>query len=125
MVKKLTLFFVLICFLAFSSMIFKTVPIPDDISECLKTEGKIIDIIDAGTYDIRFVLEADDSIYYINRGLQRGLVLEDLRKRLIGEKATFYYPEHWSPLDLRNTSHHLNQVDVEGEIIFTEIGTLN
>jgi len=122
MIKRISLLAICICSLALVPMVFSKVPIPDSVEQCLKVEGKVIDIIDAGSYDIRFIIEGDHSIYYINRGLERGLNLDELKNKLIGKTATFYYPEHFSILDPNNNSRHLNQVNFQDEIIFTEIG---
>ncbi len=108
--------------LVLAPMVLRPVPIPDSVEECLKVDGEVLDIIDAGTYDIRFIIEGDNSIYYINRGLERGLNLDELKDKLIGKTITLYYPEYFSILDPNNNSRHLNQVNFLDEIIFTEIG---
>ena len=53
-------------------MIFRPVPIPDDAKECLVVEGIVKKIFEGGTNDIAFRLEGNNTVYYINRGLEQG-----------------------------------------------------
>ncbi len=108
--------------MAFSAMVLRTVPIPNNVNECIKVEGVVTKIVDAGTFDIKFKLEGDDVVYYINRGQERGLVISELEDQLIGKKVTFYYPDYWTLMDPNNRTKHLNQVNFKDEILFTELG---
>ena len=71
------------------------------VEDALSAEGVVSDVYQATEYDLVFVLHDHESRYYINRGLQRGLKLEELTS-LIGKKGVFKYPKHWTLLDWNN-----------------------
>ena len=56
-----------------------------------------------------------------NRGLERGLNLEELQKELIGNNVTIRYPKHWTLLDPNNKIKHLSVLEYNGKEIFNEI----
>lgn len=111
----------IILFFVFAAMVFRPVSIPDDPKDCLVAEGKVTRIFEGGVNDVAFRLEGDKTMYYINRGLEYGLVLEDLQKELIGNHVTIRYPKHWTPLDPKNRVKHLCVIEYDGKEIFNEI----
>lgn len=51
--------------------------------------------------DVAIVLEGDPRVYYINRGLERGLSLDQLTQQIQGNQVTLHVIEMrlWSPLN--------------------------
>lgn len=86
--------------------------------DCVKVEGVIGKIHEGPSYDIVFRLIQDDTFYYINRGLERGLHLPDLQAQLVGKKVTISYPWHWTPLDPYMRTVHISKVSREGKVFF-------
>ena len=109
------------CFLLLAVLIFRPVPVPNSVDKCLVFEGEVQAIYEAGVKDALFVFRDSDRRFYINRGLEYGLDLEDLRENLTGRRVTVYYPKYWTPLDPSNNIKHLSQLNLEGEVIWTEI----
>lgn len=97
------------------------VPIPDSIDECHRVEGIVDEIWEAGEKDIVFRLYDHEKVYYINRGLEQGLTLEDLRKKLLQRKVIIYHPKYWAPLDPNGYSKHLSKLMLKDEVIYNEI----
>jgi len=125
MVKKYFYIFLGLLLFILAAMIFRPVNIPKDAKYCLIAEGKVIRVSEGGTNDVVFRLEGDKTRYYINRGLEYGLVLEDLQKKLVGKNVTIRYPEHWTLLDPNNTIKHLCILEYDGQVIFDEINLVH
>jgi hypothetical protein len=103
----LALFFMLI------SCIIKN-PKPED---CEIKEITVAKISEGGTLDI-VLYEADGDFYYINRGLDQGLSLEGIERRVLNKKVTLHLAN-----TMMGTSNHIAQLVIEDEIIFTEFTT--
>lgn len=107
-------------FLGLGILIFRPVPIPDE-KDCLSVKAKVTEVYEAGFKDIVFKLKGLDKQFYINRGLDRGLDLQELRASLTNKEILILYPKYWTPLDPVNSIRHISKVEHDGKIIFTEI----
>lgn len=101
-------------------LIFTPVPIVSE-EDALVVEGVVKSIYEGGENDVVFVLENHDTRYYINRGLENGLVLDQLKERLTGKMVTIKYPRYWTPLDWNNEVKHLSKLQLADEVIFNEL----
>jgi len=110
-----------ILFFALAFATLRPVNIPSDASECLVAEGRVIKVFEGGVNDVAFRLEGDETMYYINRGLEQGLILEDLQQELTGNNITIRYPKHWTLLDPNNKIKHLSILEYNGKDIYNEI----
>lgn len=108
--------------LAFAGLILRPVPIPDDLTECEVVTGIVSGVGEGGEHDVLFILEDHETRYYINRGLEDGLNIDELKSKLAGKKVEFYYPNYWTPLDPNNSIRHLSRVDFNNEVVWSEIG---
>ena len=99
---------------------FKPVPIPDE-EDCLAVRGQVTKIFEAGEKDVVFLLNGMEEAFYVNRGLERGLDIGNLRGELMNKEIVIKYPKYWTPLDPRNAVRHVSKIEVEGETIFTEL----
>ena len=68
-----------------------------------------------------FIIKDSKTRYYINRGTEQGLNIEDLQARMAGKEITIKYPHHWTPLDPNNKIKHLSKLYFEDEVIFSEV----
>lgn len=94
----------------FSSCIIQNAQ-PED---CVTKEIFVREIKDGGTFDILFKENSDDR-YYINRGLEQGLTLEELEEKVLNKKVTLHLYKFWF-----GTSGHISQLTVDGDVLFTE-----
>jgi hypothetical protein len=118
--KKGFLIILGLAFIILCGLILKPVPIlPEE--ECLVTSGVVVNIFEGGVKDVVFHLQGDSKSYYINRGLENGLNLQELKNELIGKHVTFKYPDHWTPLDPQNQTIHLSKVEVDNDVVYSEI----
>ncbi len=101
-------------------LIMRPVPIPGE-NDCLVVKGTVDHIYEGGVKDVVFVLNDHKTRYYINRGLEQGLDLEQLRESLLQQEITIKYPEYWTPLDHTNSIRHISKVEFGDNVIFSEL----
>ena len=119
MIKKILIgITVLFAFLAV--LILRQVPIVSE-NKALVERGVVKNIFEGPENDIVFKLENNNHIFSINRGLEKGLTIEELRRTLVGNEVVIKYPKHWTPLDWNNKGHHISKVETDKEIIFNEL----
>lgn len=82
------------------------VPAPSK-ENTLEVTGKVVDLFEGGENDVVIQLNNDRSFYYINRGLESGLTLEELKEKLLNQQVLLKCPDMWTPLDPHNVMHHL------------------
>jgi len=82
--------------------------------ECEVKEIVVAKIYEGGVKDIVFALENGD-FYYINRGLEQGLTLEDMRAEVLNKKVTLHLAKTWT-----GTTNHIAQLALGEQVIFTE-----
>ena len=101
-------------------LVFRPIPIVEE-KDAITVKGIVVDIYDAGLGDVVFKLRENNTNYYINRGLERGLNVDSLKGKLIGSQVVFKYPNYWTPLDKEKTSRHISKVEFNNEVIFNEL----
>lgn len=114
--KKALLFEGLTLLLLIPIFLYSWVIITPTEDECHVIEITISNVFEGGTKDIVFADTGTDR-FYINRGLEQGLAIEDLKSKVINKKATLHLPKLLFGLV---ESEHISQLEVEGEILFTE-----
>lgn len=96
-------------------------PVPQTTeNNAIMIKGTVQKIFEGGDMDIVFSLRENAQIYYINRGLEQGLNIHNLRNRLLGQKVSITYPNYWTPLDWNSRIHHLSRIQLGEEIIYDE-----
>lgn len=100
-------------------LVLRPVPQLSDENACSVT-GKVIQILESGQKDVSIVLEGNGHHFYINRGLEGSLTLKALREDLMGRQATLVYPRHWTPLDPFDIGHHVSQIFLAEEMVYSE-----
>lgn len=103
-----------------SYFVFRPVPIVSE-EKALVTSGIVRDVFSAGTQDIVFELQNDDRLFYINRGSDRGLDLEQLQELLIGNKVILKYPKYWTPIDWKGEVRHVSKLQFGNQVLFNEL----
>ena len=82
--------------------------------ECEILEITVTEITEGSSYDIVFKDSGTD-FYYINRGLEQGLTIADLKEKVLNKKVTLHLPKM-----LLGTSEHIAQLAIDEEVIFTK-----
>lgn len=119
---KKALYFIGAILLVLFLMIFRPVPIPSDEKELIPISGTVAHVFEGGENDANFLLEEHSGkMFYINRGLENGLDLENLKTNLLGKKVTLKYPDYWTPLDPRNANKHVCILEHKGQVLYSEL----
>ncbi len=82
--------------------------------ECEVVTTTIIGIKAGTSFDI-YLYDNNGDYYYINRGMERGLEIPNLKKKLLNKQATMHLPKF-----AFGTSEHIAQLTVDGDTLFTE-----
>ena len=106
--------------LIFAVLIFRPVPMVSE-SKAISKIGIVKEIYSNKGNDVIFVLENTERRFYINRGLENGLELDNLKEKLIGNSIVLKYPKYWTPLDWNNSVRHISKVEFKNEIVFNEL----
>jgi hypothetical protein len=117
--KKVFITLVILFFLT-AILIFRPVPIVEE-KHALVVSGEVIQIYESGVKDISFILKDVPTVFYINRGLEKGLKIGKLRDQLMHQEVTIKYPHYWTPLDWNDRIKHLSKLEHQGEVIFNEL----
>lgn len=83
--------------------------------DCVVKKITVSKIYEGGVKDIVFE-EENGNFYYINRGLEQGLTLEGLEKKLLQKEITLHVFEFW----FGSESNHISRLALGDEIVFTE-----
>lgn len=86
-------------------------PRPED---CEIKEITVVSISEGGVKDI-VLSENNGDFYYINRGLEQGLTLEEMEEKILNKRVTLHLA-----MVITGTSNHIAQLKVGDEIVFTE-----
>ena len=119
-IVKTTLITLSILFFIIALLIFRPVPIVTE-DNTITEQGVVSSIYSNEGNDIIFTIENTQRRFYINRGLENGLELNNLKQRLIGNEIVLKYPKYWTPLDWNNTVRHVSKVQFKDEVLFNEL----
>lgn len=89
--------------------------------KAISITGIVSEIYSNKGNDIIFIVENTEQKFYINRGLENNLELEDLKHKLIGQAVTMKYPKYWTPLDWNNSIRHISKLEFRDQVLFNEL----
>ena len=111
--KKIVLYTALAGCLVILILAFRPVSMKKEHSSSI---SGIVKSIETGeSHDIVFRLAGNNTFYYINRGVESGLSIQDLSDKLLNQEVTLSYSDRWSPLP-HGGSRHITQL-IKGEVI--------
>lgn len=119
-IAKIILISFSLIILIIAVLIFRPVPVVSE-NKTISENGIVTEIYSNKGNDIIFELENTNRIFYINRGLENGLELNNLKEKLIGNPIIVKYPKYWTPLDWNNSVRHISKVEFNDEIVFNEL----
>jgi hypothetical protein len=122
-IAKIYLSIIFVLFIAFMVAVIQTFrPVrnvqPDDV---MKIEGIVTNIQEGPGFDIVITLKNDKHHYYINRGLQYQLTVEQLRSDILNKKVTLYGIERWTIFTRDKNMGHISKLIIDDIVIFNEI----
>ncbi|MCB0445678.1 MAG: hypothetical protein R2812_08420 [Gelidibacter sp.] len=119
-IAKIILICVSSIILIIAILIFRPVPIVSE-DRTISESGIVTEIYSNKGNDVIFIMENTERRFYINRGLENGLELNNLKEKLIGNSIVVKYPKYWTPLDWNNSVRHISKVEFNDEVIFNEL----
>lgn len=87
-------------------------PQPED---CVVKEITVSEIIEGSSYDIK-LYDGKSDYYYINRGLENGLTMQQMNDQVLGKKVNLHVYKFWFGVE----SEHVSQLSMGDQIIFSE-----
>lgn len=97
---------------------------PDDLSKAnlAETKGVVETVKEGGMKDIVITLSKHRGIYYINRGIERGLSVAGLRKQIAGKQVTIssVKPGFLSKLSPMTDIKRIAEISQNQNLIFSE-----
>lgn len=82
--------------------------------ECTIVTSKIIELREHPSFDIGFTGDKGES-FYINRGIEAGLILDSLKTKVLNKNVTLHLPNM-----MFGPSRHIAQLAIGDEIIYSE-----
>jgi hypothetical protein len=107
-----------------AALSFRAVPIPHSIDELHLVEGRLTYLDSSSkTLDLLIRIEGVDKRYYINRAFETpyGHDIISNKDSFMGQKVLLGYPHYWTPLDPNNSIKHVSYLELDGQVLFTEI----
>ena len=101
-------------------------PVPNaTIDNTYDVHDNIINVIEGSCNDIIFDLKNNKAMPYINRGLEQGLTIKELKSKLKGKNVHLKFVDHWTPLDFDKSHPTLAYIELTetGEVLFNNIIT--
>lgn len=122
-IGKIYLSVIFVLFIVFMVVVIQTFrPVrnvePDDV---MKIEGLVTDIKEGPGLDIVITLKNDEHYYYINRGLQYNLTLDQLHSDIFNKTVTLYAIKRWTIFTRDKNMGHISKLIIDNQVIFNEI----
>ena len=118
--KKTILFVLFIGLLLLFGFSLRKVPAPL-LENCSVVKGRVEKVHSPCCSDIVIQLANNKRSYYINRGLEEGLELGQMKADLEGKDIVLQKINHWTLLDPENYTVPLAEVKVNDEVYFSRM----
>ena len=89
-------------------------------SKCRHISGIVTAIYEDGTKDAVFKISGQNSVFYINRGLEKTFSLSGLLEKLKGKQVNILYADNWTPLGSITECRHISELSTDLEMVYSE-----
>ncbi|RZS99628.1 hypothetical protein [Aquimarina brevivitae] len=89
--------------------------------DILKITGTVTDVQEGSGFDIVITLQDDPHYYYINRGLQLGLSVQELQDQIQNKTVTLYPVKRWTIFTTDGNMGHIAKLTYKDKTLFNEI----
>lgn len=90
------------------------------LNELNTVEGKVTKVYSNELKDIVIELNGIEGKFYINRGLEKGMSVNDMQKKLMNNYVTIKYPKDSSSDGNDQHKKTINQLEYKKEIIYSK-----
>lgn len=113
-------FVILAIFVCAAIAVLRPVPIVS-LAECETVNGVLAAVSEGGTNDVCLRIESHPyKMFYINRGIESGLDIEELQNKLVGKNVTIAHPNYWTPFDPFSSTRHVSRLTTGDLVLFDE-----
>jgi len=103
------------------ALIFRPVPAAT-VHNTIDHQLTVANIWEGGIKDVVFSFENSPKKPYINRGLENGLNLEELKQELVGKECTFKFIEYFRLLNISYNNPTVAYIETsDGKVIYDAI----
>lgn len=88
---------------------------------CKKVSGIVASIYEDGTKDAIFQIKGQNTVFYINRALDKNINIPSLSEKLTGKVVNIFYLDNWNPLGSIGDSKAISELSTNQELVFTEL----
>jgi len=117
--RRFTFIFLGIALVVFLAYSFKPVTTVKS-NDCVLISGKIVSIDQGTSNDIQIRLENDSHYYYINRGLEKGINLEQLSSKVLNKTVTLYCLNRWTIVNPDGIVPHISKMEKGTTVVYSE-----
>ncbi|MXV16600.1 hypothetical protein [Hufsiella ginkgonis] len=96
-------------------------PVDTTGENAVTVNARILSVYEAGTKDAVFEVAGNPRVMYINRGLEHGLRLNELRSTLVGKTVEISYARHWTLFPSSLNSKHIVALKMGEKVIYSEL----
>ena len=89
-------------------------------SKCKHISGIVTAIYEDGTKDAVFKIAGQNSVFYINRGLEKTFSLNTLLEKLKGKEVNILYADNFTPLGSIAECRHISELSTDQEMVYSE-----
>ena len=89
-------------------------------SKCKHISGIVTSIYEDGTKDAVFKIQGQNSVFYINRGLEKTFSLSGLLEKLKGKEVNILYADNFTPLGSIAECRHISELSTDQETVYSE-----
>jgi len=118
MLKKILLWLLAIPVLLIAFVMWAKVPEPTP-ENTVEIEFDFVQVQSPCCQDVMISVPDDDHVYYINRGLEKGIVLDERNQKFQGKKMTLSWVKtRWNPFNSSGRHRPVAKVSSGGEVYF-------
>ncbi|MEQ8471408.1 MAG: hypothetical protein RIC35_09485 [Marinoscillum sp.] len=99
----------------------QTVPKPT-LENSVKIEGQLLNILaDQQTKDLVFEIAGHTGTYYINRGLELEINVDELKEEILNEDVSVYYVKTSNLIANATNTQHISRIALRNKVLYDEI----
>ncbi|WP_046743051.1 hypothetical protein [Kordia zhangzhouensis] len=117
--RRLTFIFLGIALVVFLAYSFTNAPTVHS-EDCILISGKVISVKEGTSSNIQIRLENDSHYYYIDRGMEKGVNLEQLSTKVLNKTVTLYCPNRWTIVNPDGIVPQISKMEKGTSVVYSE-----
>ena len=88
--------------------------------KCTQISGIVTAIYEDGTKDAVFKIAGQNTVFYINRGLEKKFSLAGLLEKLKGKRVNIFFSDNFTALGTIAECRHISELSTNEELVYSE-----